>query len=90
VLLTVAAAAEIAEVGSAAGQQIAVLLVFVFVSSLGVLAPLVLSLALGPRSRKALDELGGWMARYNAVIVTVLFLVIGAKLIGDTVSGFSS
>jgi threonine/homoserine/homoserine lactone efflux protein len=90
VLLTVAAAAEIAEVGPAAGQQIAVLLVFALVGSLGVLAPLVLSLVLGPRSRKALDDLGGWMARYNAVIVTVLFLVIGAKLIGDSVNGFSS
>jgi hypothetical protein len=30
------------------------------------------------------------MARSNAVIVTVLFLVIGASLIGDAVSGFSS
>lgn len=90
VLLTVAAAAEIAEVGSTAGQQIAVLLVFVLVGSLGVLAPLVLSLALGVRSQKTLDELRGWMARYNTVIMTVLFLIIGAKLIGDAVSGFSS
>jgi threonine/homoserine/homoserine lactone efflux protein len=90
VLLTVAAAAEIAEVGSAVGQQITVLLVFVLVGSLGVLAPLVLSLALGARSQKALDELRGWMARYNTVIMTVLFLIIGAKLIGDSVSGFSS
>jgi threonine/homoserine/homoserine lactone efflux protein len=90
VLLAVAAAAEIAEVESTAGQQIAVLLVFVLVGSLGVLAPLVLSLALGARSQKALDELRGWMARYNTVIMTVLFLIIGAKLIGDAVSGFSS
>jgi threonine/homoserine/homoserine lactone efflux protein len=90
VLLTVAAAAEIADVGSPAGQQIAVLLAFVLVGSLGVLAPLVLSLALGARSEKALDELRGWMARYNTVIMAVLFLIIGAKLIGDAVSGFSS
>jgi threonine/homoserine/homoserine lactone efflux protein len=90
VLLTVAAAAEIAEVGSAAAQQIAVLLVFVLVGSLGVLAPLVLSLVLGDRSQQALDELRGWMARYNTVIMTVLFLIIGAMLIGDAVSGFSS
>jgi len=55
-----------------------------------VLAPLVLSLALGARSQKTLDELRGWMARYNTVIMTVLFLIIGAKLIGDAVSGFSS
>ena len=90
VLLTVAAAAEIAEVESPAAQQIAVLLVFVLVGSLGVLAPLILSLALGDRSQKPLDELRGWMARYNTVIMTVLFLIIGTKLIGDAVSGFSS
>ena len=29
------------------------------------------------------------MARHNAVIMTVLFVVIGAKLIGDAISGFS-
>jgi hypothetical protein len=29
------------------------------------------------------------MARYNAVIMSVLFLLIGAKLIGDAISGFS-
>jgi hypothetical protein len=30
------------------------------------------------------------MARQNAVIMAVLFLLIGAKLIGDAVSGFST
>jgi threonine/homoserine/homoserine lactone efflux protein len=90
VLLTVAAATEIAEVGSAPAQQVATLLVFVLVGSLGVLSPLVLSLAVGGRSRKAIDELRGWLTRHNAAIVTLLFLIIGAKLIGDAVSGFFS
>jgi hypothetical protein len=30
------------------------------------------------------------MARHNAAIMAVLLLVIGVKLIGDAVSGFSS
>jgi hypothetical protein len=30
------------------------------------------------------------MARYSAVIMTVLFIVIGAKLIGDAVAAFFS
>jgi threonine/homoserine/homoserine lactone efflux protein len=89
-LLSVAAAAEIAAVGLPAGQQAAVLLVFVLLASLGVLTPLVLSIALGDRSRAPLDALRGWMARHNAVIMAVLFVVIGAKLIGDAVAGFSS
>jgi threonine/homoserine/homoserine lactone efflux protein len=89
-LLTVAAAAEIAEVGLSAGRQVVLLLGFVLVASAGVLTPLVLALALGDRSRELLDGLRGWMARYNAVIMGLLFLLIGAKLIGDAVSGFSS
>jgi len=89
VLLTVAAAAEIAEVGLPAGEQVVVLLGFVLVASAGVLTPLVVSLALGDRSRELLDGLRGWMSRHNAVIMAVLFLLIGAKLIGDAISGFS-
>jgi threonine/homoserine/homoserine lactone efflux protein len=89
VLLTVAAAAEIAEVGLPAGQQVAVLLGFVLFASAGVLTPLVLSLALGERSREPLDQVRAWMARHNAAIMAVLFLLIGAKLVGDAVSGFS-
>jgi threonine/homoserine/homoserine lactone efflux protein len=88
-LLTAAAAAEIAEVGLPASRQIAVVLVFVVISSTGVVTPLVLSLVLGDRSRELLDGLKGWMSRYNAVIMSVLLLLIGAKLIGDAVSGFS-
>lgn len=86
VLLTVAAAAEIAEIGLPASQQVAVLLGFVLVASAGVLTPLLLSLALGDRSRELLDSLRGWIAGHNAVIMAVLLLLIGAKLIGDAIS----
>jgi threonine/homoserine/homoserine lactone efflux protein len=89
-LLAVAAAAEIAEFGLPAGEEAAVLVVFVLIASAGVLTPLVLTLALGGRSRALLDGLRGWMARNSAVIMAVLLLLIGAKLIGDALSGFSS
>jgi threonine/homoserine/homoserine lactone efflux protein len=89
VLLTVAAALEIAERGLRAGEQAAVLVGFVLIASVGVLTPLVLTLSLGDRSHGLLEGLRGWMARYNAVIMAVLFLLIGAKLIGDAISGFS-
>ena len=89
-LLTLAAAAEIADVGLSAGREVALLGGFVFVASAGVLTPLVLVLALGDRSRELLEGLRAWLARYNAVIMGLLFLLIGAKLLGDAVSGFSS
>jgi hypothetical protein len=66
-----------------------VLLGFVLLASAGGLTPLVLALALGNRSRELLDGLRRWMARHNAVIVAVLFLLIGAKLVGDAIAGFS-
>jgi threonine/homoserine/homoserine lactone efflux protein len=89
-LLVVAAAAEIADVGLAVGEEVVVLLVFVLLASAGVLTPLILSLALGERSQGMLDGLRGRMARHNSAIMAVLFLLIGAKLVGDAVSGFSS
>ena len=90
VLLTVAAAAEIAEVGLPGRPADRRGVGFVVIASAGVMTPLVLSLALGDRSRELLDGLRGWMARNNAVIMSVLFLLIGAKLIGDAVAGFST
>ena len=88
-LLTVAAAAEIADVGLPAGQQLTVLLGFVIVASAGVLTPVLISLALGDRSDGLLGELRSRLARHNSVIMAVLFVLIGAKLIGDAVTGFS-
>lgn len=90
ILLTAAAAAEIAQVGLSAGKQAAVLLGFVVIASVGVLTPLVLSLALGERSRPMLEGIRSWMARNNAVIMAVLFLLIGAKLVGDAIAGLST
>jgi hypothetical protein len=37
-----------------------------------------------------LDEMKDWLARNKAVIMTVLLLVIGVKLIGDAITGFSA
>jgi hypothetical protein len=47
----------------------------------------VLSIVMGDRSRKLLDEIKDWMGRNNAVIMAVLMLLLGVKLIGDGISG---
>ncbi len=88
-LLTVAAALEIAGRDLPPTQQAAVLIGFVLIGSIGVLAPLVLTLLLGDRSHDLLERLRDWMTRYNAIVMAMLFLVIGAKLIGDSITGFS-
>jgi threonine/homoserine/homoserine lactone efflux protein len=89
-LLAVAGAAAIVSTGISSSQQAIAWVVFILIASIGVGAPVVIFFAMGARSRDLLDHLKGWMAHNNAVIMAVLLLVIGVKLIGDAISGFSS
>lgn len=89
-LMTVAAGAAIAQTGASAGDQAVALAVFILVATLGVGTPVVLFFALGDRSAKTLSELKDRMAQNNAAIMAVLMLVIGAKLLGDGISGLSA
>jgi threonine/homoserine/homoserine lactone efflux protein len=86
-LLAVAAAASIAQTAIPGGEQAVVYAVFVLIGAIGVAVPLVIYFALGERASPILQGIKAWMALHNAVIVTVLFLVIGAKLIGEAISG---
>ena len=86
-VLTVGAAAAIAQTGIPAGEQAIAFAVFVVIGTLGVLVPLALSFGLGERSKPLLDHLRSWMSDNNTVIMAVLFLIIGAKLLGDGISG---
>jgi Sap, sulfolipid-1-addressing protein len=89
-LLAVAGAAAIAQTGISGGQQALAYLVFAVIGTLGVGIPVVLYFALGDRSAKLLTQLKDWMTEHNAVIMTVLCLIIGVKLIGDAIAGLTS
>lgn len=86
-VLVVGAAAAIAQTGSGTADQAVALAVFTLVATLGPGLPVALYFGLGERATAMLDELKTWMSRNNAVIMTVIALVIGAKLIGDGISG---
>ena len=86
-LLTVGAAAAIAQAGLDTGEEAVALAVFIAVGTLGPGIPVAIYFLLGGRARHILDELKLWMAGHNAAIMAVLCLVIGAKLIGDGISG---
>jgi hypothetical protein len=88
-LLSVAAAVAIAQTGISGGQQAVAYAVFAVIGTLGVGAPVVLYLALGERSAEKLGRLKVWMAHNNAVIMSVLCLVIGMKLVGDAITGLT-
>lgn len=88
-VLVIAGVAAIAELGLPAGEQAVALAVFTFIASLGAAVPVVLSLALGERAGEPLERLKTWMGRNSAVIMTVLLVVIGAKVVGDAIAGLS-
>jgi hypothetical protein len=71
-------------------EQVLVLVLFVLIATIGVATPLVIYFAMGARAPEILQRLKAWMTSHNAAIMAVLCLVIGAKLIGDSVSGFSA
>ena len=85
-LLTVGAAAAIAQTGADTGDQVIAFAVFVLVGILGTAGPVAIYFMMGERAKRSLDGLKAWMGAHNAAIMAVLCLVIGAKLIGDGVS----
>ena len=85
-LLTVGGAAAIAQTGISTGQQAIAFLVFAVIGAIGVAVPVVIYFAMGKRSADLLAKLKDWMGQHNAVIMTVLCLIIGVKLIGDAIS----
>jgi threonine/homoserine/homoserine lactone efflux protein len=88
-LLTAAAASAIAQTGIAAGEQTVAFAVYVAIATLGPGIPVGIYFAMGPRATRLLAELKTWMGTNNAAIMAVLCLVIGAKLIGDAITGLS-
>jgi hypothetical protein len=88
-ILVVGGVASIAEAGGAAGTQIAALAVFIGVASIGTVAPVALYAILGQRSEAMLGNLRAWLTAHGGVIMAVILLLIGAKLLGDAVSGLA-
>lgn len=88
-LLAVGGAAAIAQTGIPGGQQAIAYLIFALIGTLGVGIPVVIYFAMGKRSEKLLAGLKDWMSAHDAVIMTVLCLIIAAKLIGDAISSLA-
>jgi hypothetical protein len=89
-LLAVSAGASIAQTGISGADQAIAYAVFALIGTIGVGTPVVIYFALGERSATMLAALKDWMGRHNAVIMSVLCLVIGVKLIGDAIGALAS
>ena len=88
-LITIGGAAAIAQTGISGGQQAIAYAVFAVVGTIGVAVPVGIYFALGKRSADLLASIKDWMGQHNAVIMSVLCLIIGVKLIGDAISALT-
>jgi threonine/homoserine/homoserine lactone efflux protein len=87
-LLVISAGTTIATATSQTDQQIIAVAVFTVVASLGVLVPLGIYLVTGERAATLLEGIKTWMIANNAVIMTILLLVLGVKMVGDGMGSF--
>ena len=86
-LLVAAAAGTLIGRGAAdPGTAAAAVGVFTLVAALTVLLPVVVVLVAPDPARRALSRIRAWLAANNAVIMTVLLVILGANVIGNGLS----
>lgn len=81
-LLSLTAGASVGALGLSAGQETGSVILFALLASASIIVPTIAFLIAGHRLDKWLDSVRDWLIRYNAVIMSVLFLMIGLNIIG--------
>lgn len=84
--LTVAAAATISSAGLGVGEEVGTLLVFVAIASLTIIGPIALYLLARERAETVLDSMKEWLVANSNTVMAVLFVVLGAKVLGDGIA----
>lgn len=84
-LLIIAAAITISQANLSDSDTIIAVLVFVIISVSTVVAPVVLYNVMGERAQPILDSMRTWLTQNNAVVMSVLLLVIGVVVIGKAI-----
>jgi threonine/homoserine/homoserine lactone efflux protein len=86
-LLTLAAATTIAATNISGVEQVVAYVVYALIATIGVAVPVAIFWILGDRSAEVLNSLKTWLAHNNATIMAVIFLLIGAKILGQGIAG---
>lgn len=84
--LLVAAGGRIAQADLAVGEVIAVILIFSLMGVTAVLVPWIISVIAPDSVEARLSGMRTWLTSNHAVIMTILFLILGFKLIGSGVA----
>ncbi|MFD5205712.1 GAP family protein [Streptomyces anulatus] len=88
-VLAVGGAVSIASSTASAGGKTVAVVLMVLIASLCTALPLGVYVLGGEKSAKVLGEWKEWMAAHNAAIMTTVLIVLGAKYIGDAISGLT-
>jgi Sap, sulfolipid-1-addressing protein len=80
-VLTVAAATGLAQLGLTTSDAVVALAVFVVVGSLSIVGFIVYAWVGGAKAQHGLETAKAWLGAHNAAVMTVLFLVFGVDLI---------
>lgn len=83
IAMALASGLAIGAASLSSGEIAVTMAIYVVVASIGVAAPLVVTVALGDRSQPVLEGWRDWLERNNDVVMAVLYLVFAAVLIGN-------
>lgn len=81
--LAIAAGVVIDGAVAAGGNEAAMIILFVVLASLSIAVPTIYMFVGGEAARRTLDGWKSWLAANNAAVMAVLFIVIGANLVGS-------
>jgi hypothetical protein len=84
--LTFSAVAKITGSGLSSSEEITTLAIFVAIASLTVAAPVLFNLVLGSKAEGMLTVMKDWLVANNNTVMMVLFVVLGAKALGDGIA----
>jgi threonine/homoserine/homoserine lactone efflux protein len=87
--LTLAAAATITTAGLNTSEEYIVLAVFVLIAITTVALPVISYYGFRSKADEALPGVKDWLLDHNAAIMAVIFLVFGAKILGDGLGLFN-
>jgi hypothetical protein len=89
-ILTLGAAAGVAQLGLSTADAAVSLIVFVLLGSLTIAIPVIYRLLGGTSAEERLDDAKSWLALHNAAVMTVIFIIFGVDLIAKGIPPLSS
>jgi len=86
-IFNISAATSIAQADLPAGQAILAAVIFIVLASVSVAGPVIWYLVAQEPASRTLEGVKGWLERNNAIVMMVLFVVLGVGQIGKGIAG---